>query len=394
MKVKQLPADFVVEERADLTATDEGRFSVYKLRKEGIGTLEALRALRRAWRVGPREVGFGGLKDRHAVTVQWVTIHNGPRRNLEEKAFRLTYEGRSDVPMSRMVLSGNAFRIRLRDLSREEAERLAARLAAVAAAGLPSYFDDQRFGSLRGGGGFSVLHLLRGDPEAALKAVIASPSREDRGAVRERKKRIRAAWADLESVIGALAGSPMRNPALHLVKNPGDFEGAFATLDREERRLYASAWQSAVWNRAVCRRVSELVGDGDRIAIPSPVGALIFPKDPGVLAAFEGQTLPLPAPKAKADDPAWQAALEAALAEDGLTLDRLELSKRVALDLRPTKRAILFRPDEAVAKGPLPDELSPGRSCLDLSFSLGRGLYATLLLKRLSYDIPGPKSFA
>ena len=60
MKVKQLPADFVVEERADLTATDEGRFSVYKLRKEGIGTLEALRALRRAWRVGPREVGSLG----------------------------------------------------------------------------------------------------------------------------------------------------------------------------------------------------------------------------------------------------------------------------------------------------------------------------------------------
>ena len=80
----------------------------------------------------------------------------------------------------------------------------------------------------------ALLHVLRGDAEAALKAVIASPSREDRGAVRERKKRIRAAWPDLGPVIGALAGSPMRNPAVHLAKFPGDFEGAFVRFLRAQ----------------------------------------------------------------------------------------------------------------------------------------------------------------
>ena len=115
MKVKQVPGDFVVEERASIVAADRGRFAVYRLEKTGIGTLEALRAVRRAWRVPARAVGFGGLKDRHAETVQWVTIPAGPKRNLAEKAFRLTYQGKSEVPMSRMALTGNRFRLRLRE---------------------------------------------------------------------------------------------------------------------------------------------------------------------------------------------------------------------------------------------------------------------------------------
>src|SRR5262245_43383898 len=127
MKVKQVPGDFVVVERASLSPRDRGRWSVYLLRKRGIGTLEALRALRRAWKLPPRVVGFGGLKDRHAETVQWVTIENGPRTNLEEPAFRLTYEGKSDVPMSRTTLVGNRFEVRLRGLARGEAPEIASR---------------------------------------------------------------------------------------------------------------------------------------------------------------------------------------------------------------------------------------------------------------------------
>src|SRR5262249_23633134 len=156
---------FVVVERASLTPRDRGRFSVYRLHKRGLGTLEALRAVRRRWRLPPRSTGFGGLKDRHAETVQWVTIADGPRVNLEEPAFRLTYEGKSDVPMSRMTLLGNRFEVRLRGLSPADAPEIAARFDALARHGCLSYFDDQRFGSLRGGGGFAALHLLRGDAE-------------------------------------------------------------------------------------------------------------------------------------------------------------------------------------------------------------------------------------
>lgn len=392
MKVKQLPSDFVVEERARLRPTDQGPFALYLLRKEGVGTLEALRAVRRAWKVPGRAVGFGGLKDRHAVTTQWVTIPRGPRRNLEEQAFRLTYEGQCAQPMSRMLLEGNLFRLRIRDLAPAEATTLATRLADLAAHGLPAYFDDQRFGSVRGGGDFAVLLLLRGDAEGALRAAIATPSRADRGPVKKRKAAIARAWGRFEEALPAVAGTPTRPALLHLVARPGDFVGAFAVLDREEKALMASAYASAVWNRAVVARVTELVPEADRLVLPGEAGTLVFPKAPAALEAFRGAVLPLPARKARAVDPAWQAALEAALAADGLTLDALDLDPRLAITLRATQRPVLFGPDDLEVAPPVPDDRNPGRTRLDVRFSLRPGTYATLLLKRATYDMGGAKS--
>src|SRR5262245_37005054 len=397
MKIKQTPADFVVEERAAIAPGDRGDFALYLLRKQGVGTLEALRAVRRAWKVPARAVGFGGLKDRHAVTTQWVTIPRGPKHNLNEPTFRLTYEGKCERPMSRMALAGNTFRIRVRDLAEPEARRLAERMRDVAEHGLPAYFDDQRFGSVRGGGSFAVLRLLLGDAEGALRAAIATPTREDRGPVKQRKRHLAAAWGrppDLEAVLPALAGTPARAAVLRLRDEPGDFVGAFAALDREERRLMASAYQSFVWNRAVASRVESIVPDAERIVLPGEAAPLVFAKDARALDAFDGAVLPLPAPGAKTDDPAWQSALESALAADGLAPDRLVLDRRTGISLRATKRPVLFRPDDLAVGEPAPDDLNRGRVRVDLQFSLRPGTYATLLLKRVTYDMGGAKSIA
>jgi len=43
-------------------------------------------------------------------------------------------------------------------------------------------------------------------------------------------------------------------------------------------------------------------------------------------------------------------------------------------------------------KDPAPDDLNRGRACLDLRFALRPGTYATLLLKRATYDMGGAKS--
>ena len=36
---------------------------------------------------------WGGLKDRHAATTQYVSIFRGPRRNFEQPNIRLEYLG-------------------------------------------------------------------------------------------------------------------------------------------------------------------------------------------------------------------------------------------------------------------------------------------------------------
>src|SRR5262245_48078325 len=95
MKLKQSPDDFRVEELTDYVAGDRGDFALYRLEKMDWTTPDALSLLRRRWRIQPRRVSCGGLKDRHALTVQHLTIFHGPRRNLAQQGVKVTYLGQS-----------------------------------------------------------------------------------------------------------------------------------------------------------------------------------------------------------------------------------------------------------------------------------------------------------
>ena len=75
MKLKRQPEDFRVEELPLVEGGDRGRFGFYRLTKRGVGTLEAIEEIRRRrWNLSGRQIGYGGLKDRHAVTIQYLTI--------------------------------------------------------------------------------------------------------------------------------------------------------------------------------------------------------------------------------------------------------------------------------------------------------------------------------
>src|SRR5919202_1691364 len=93
MKVKQQPDDFRVEELTSVAGGPAGPFAFYRLEKQGWSTPDALAALRRRWRVDVRRLSYGGLKDRHAATVQYLTIFHGPRRNLRHHEVAVEYLG-------------------------------------------------------------------------------------------------------------------------------------------------------------------------------------------------------------------------------------------------------------------------------------------------------------
>ena len=88
MKLKQRPEDFRVEELTDAVAGETGEFAFYRLDKTGWTTPDALAAIRRRWQIDFRRLSYGGLKDRHAVTSQFLTIFRGPERNLVARTNR------------------------------------------------------------------------------------------------------------------------------------------------------------------------------------------------------------------------------------------------------------------------------------------------------------------
>src|SRR3954452_16274559 len=152
-KLKQQPEDFQVEELTPLADAPPGQgpFAFYRLEKRGWTTPDALAAIRRRWEITPQRLSYGGLKDRHADTVQYLTIHHGPRRGLTHNAVTLHYLGQVPAPYSSRDIRANRFHITLRDLADDHAGRAVSEAAAVARDGVPNYFDDQRFGSVADG---------------------------------------------------------------------------------------------------------------------------------------------------------------------------------------------------------------------------------------------------
>ena len=98
MKLKRQADDFQVEELPIVRGGDRGRFTFYRLRKRGLGTLEAIEAICRRWNIAGGRLNYGGLKDRHAVTVQYMTILDGPPREMHQTHFDLEPLGRLAHP--------------------------------------------------------------------------------------------------------------------------------------------------------------------------------------------------------------------------------------------------------------------------------------------------------
>ncbi|MFO0929284.1 MAG: tRNA pseudouridine(13) synthase TruD [Gemmataceae bacterium] len=384
MKVKQAPDDFQVEEVPTLDAGPEGPFAFYRLEKVGWATPDALAAIRRRWQIDLRRLSYGGLKDRHAHTVQYLTIHRGPRRNLTHQRITLTYLGQVATPYQSEHIRCNRFRIILRDLDLASQPAIERRLAALAGQGIPNYFDDQRFGSVSGPGDEFIARLLcRGQFEEALKLALAAPYEHDRAEQKREKATLHAHWGDWARCKDLLPRGHARSLVDYLRVHPADFKGAVARLRPDLRGLYLSAYQSHLWNRLLARWLERKLPAEQRYPVTLRLGPVPFPfaVDAASGAELSALTLPLPTSRWKPEpDDARLSLVEEVLAEDGLTLRDLQVRGVRELFFSRGERPALA-PIDGLKHAFAADDLHAGRSKLTLEFALPRGSYATLIIK-------------
>ncbi len=150
-EIRRRPDDFVVFEDLRIDFSGEGEHDYLHVEKTGANTEWVARQLARHAGVRPGDVGYSGLKDRHAVARQWFSV---PRRHapawggLDVDGVRVLEVRRHARKLRRGAHRANEFRIVLRG-ELPAGDELEARMAAIAAAGVPNYFGEQRFG--RGG---------------------------------------------------------------------------------------------------------------------------------------------------------------------------------------------------------------------------------------------------
>lgn len=386
MKLKQTPADFRVEELTAVTPAAGGPFAFYRLHKVGWTTPDALQAVCRHWNLRWSQLGYGGLKDRHADTVQYLSILHGPPRNLTHQRIELTYLGQLHEPYSSRDITANRFAVTLRAVSAAEEGSIGRAAGQVARTGVPNYFDDQRFGSVTADGRFVARELVHGRFEEALKLALAAAYEFDRADARREKQTLLAHWGDWPACKAALPKGHARSLVTYLCDHPAGFKGAVARLRPELQGMYLAAYQSELWNRTLARWLTanfppDHLGTvrQHRGELPAPVAV------PAAVAdRWERLVIPLPSPRLKPDPTAdCLPHLEAVLAEEQLTLKQLKVPGLDKPFFSKGERAACLRPAGLTAD-PGDDDLNRGRRKLLLRFDLPRGCYATMVVKRLT----------
>ena len=163
-----MPADFVVEELPAYDPCGEGPHVYVRLTREGETTASLRRRLAESFGLSPDQVGYAGLKDKHARTTQTFSLLV---EDLD-KAVTVELEGvtvesppvRHRNKLKPGHLRGNRFTLALRGLNcpvGEALERVAAIARACEPTGWPNYFGPQRQGS-HGDNWLQGLAMLRG----------------------------------------------------------------------------------------------------------------------------------------------------------------------------------------------------------------------------------------
>ena len=113
MKIKQIPEDFVVNEVLKLHVSN-GDYNYYLLKKTNRNTMDVVKHLKNKG----FKVGFAGLKDKNAVTTQYISVYR-KRISFEIDNVELKYLGSGRKPIYMGQLEGNEFIITIRDLDKK-----------------------------------------------------------------------------------------------------------------------------------------------------------------------------------------------------------------------------------------------------------------------------------
>ncbi len=389
MKLKSVPEDFEVEELSDFPL-DGGHFAVYLLTKRSIGTPEAITAISERWNIPRRVISYGGLKDKHAITRQWVTIQRGPRRDFREESLSLTYQGQASRSFGPHDISGNRFHIVLRNLTVEAVEKIVAERDRLAQFGIPNYYDDQRFGSLGESGEFIARPWCQGDYERALWLAIGEPNSHDRPNDAAEKKTIRELWGKWVECKAVLHKSSRRSIITYLVDHPTRFREAFALLRQDLRSLWLAAFQSDLWNRCLAETLREQISEQRRYSIGLSTSDVPFftGLNESELAGLSDLTLPLPSARLHLEGGSLLELYERVIGRQGLSLRELRVKYPRDSFFSKGERSAIVKPAHLRIDPSGEDDLNEGRGQVTLQFVLPRGSYATILVKRLTQQ-PG-----
>ena len=389
--------DFYVEEIPEMLPTGEGPNVWIWIEKIGRTTLDVVLDIARDLHIDRKRMGFAGMKDKKALTRQWICIANMDSEeqfrqveNLDiyKTDFLEITRGRKKLRMGQ--LNGNKFKILIRDLDDIEKSADVANevLKQLEVTGVPNYYGWQRFGKPRTNTHLVGEALIQNDLAEAVRRYIGNPSPEESG----ENQLARQAYddGDLEKSL-ELMGKGMRYEKMmlrQLIKDSkkGELDdkaymNALHALPKPLQRMFVHAYQSYLFNDAVSRRVEMGINryiEGDIIIDDEE--RIVRDKTPEeyqkLIDNFEvNPTVPLYGTKVPFAGGEVGEMEKSVLESYNLDKSDFEVPKMPRLGSHGLRRAVRFQVWDASAKATDDGVLA--------EFSINKGSYATAVLREV-----------
>lgn len=267
MMFKSSPEDFIVNEvLPEGFVKESGKFEVYKLVKRGIDTLSIIRGLKNKF----GEVGYAGLKDKHGLTTQYLTMVKGA--NIKTQNYTLERTGYSDSHLNRGDNLGNEFEIRI-ELTDEEMQTLKNNIDNVKKSGFKNYYDTQRTGHELEH--TSMVHyLLLKDYKTALLRYYIHKSKYANKKVKQLYKECFKNWDSSKKCYELLKGNvqeitlrPLKEAA-----STNDYLTAIKRIPVDELELLIAGYQAILFNKGLDNINEDKIADLPVIELPKELG--------------------------------------------------------------------------------------------------------------------------
>jgi len=425
--IRQFCEDFVVEEvlvdgskaEVDLSGSyvkhkvlssslAENRYLLCVLVKRNWDTFLALKAIGRQLGISTNNMQIAGIKDAKAVTAQHITIEGvsvEKIRNVQVKDIEIRPIGYFHSKLSSYFLLGNQFHIAIRAIAhpkstvKERITKTTEELKEIG--GVPNFFGHQRFGTTR-----PITHLVgkaivQGDFKKAVMLYLAKPSPHEHPESRLVRQQLQTTQ-DLEQ---ALKNFPKqlhyeRLMLKHLAKKPEDFVGAFRTLPAKLRRLFPQAYQAYLFNKFLSKRMEKglplnkaEIGDYvlrvERSGLPmlkmrrTANTRTVTAINKAIHAGKMRLAIPLIGFKQQPSKGVQGEIEKQILEKNDFSPEIFKIDAIPEISLRGGLRTALVPLNNFLLTGISEDSANPSKHKAELSFTLYRGSYATIVLREL-----------
>jgi tRNA pseudouridine13 synthase len=163
VRYKQTPEDFEVEEIPAYAPNGEGEHLFLWVEKRGVSTPEAAKRIARHLGLTERDVSWAGLKDKQAVTRQFLCVPSKVEDTVAlfaDAEVRVLSAKRHRNKLKTGHLDGNIFTLRVTEVG--DAGALRGAFDKLCREGVPNFFGDQRFGAAGKNAELGKKLLMRG----------------------------------------------------------------------------------------------------------------------------------------------------------------------------------------------------------------------------------------